>query len=557
MSNAAQGVTLSPTASPLTSLVRASLGRVCALALLDFAWFMALPLLVGSLVDAAALALVPIALGTVVEVVRLFARQKVRRGLRSAFMARAARQALWKDAAIPEVRSDAAFWGAHIAEYAVSLDAPAIVGAGLATLLTLAVAGYRIGPGAVLQVGAVLLVGVVLGVLSNRLRRRGVDATVDERQHTATWMAAAVRDNGELASPRATARFLDKVSEVTLRWCEAEETVERARTRHRLAIATLCGLALYAVALLHGIDLLRGLPKHETLSDSLIGALLLGSCLPAAYAFAAHLESIAVANSELSRLALGSSERRAGAEIRLQTRPLSLQVSAATVRHDQALSLDLAELQVTLNHPVGIAGPNGSGKTTLASLIAGVRSPTTGSVMLDGVPASDLSRDDVAFVPQDPVLVETLSILENLRLVAADCESDQALAVLASLGLDRGLDRPAGNLSRGEQRRIAIARALLKSPKLLILDEPDAWLDVAGRRSLLQTLLAISQETSILVVSHRPDVLLQFQTVVVLDDHHRVEAVAHPSQLRLDSPAFRALLGAQLDEPALDAAPHH
>jgi ABC-type multidrug transport system fused ATPase/permease subunit len=536
------------TTATLGGLLRAAVGRVALLALLDFGWFMILPLTVGLFVDSNAGIVLPLVVATSVEVARLFVRQRVRRGLRDAFMSSAARRALLKDETIAEVRSDAAFWGAHIAEYAVSLDAPTIVGAGAATALTLAFAVQRSGLGLILEIGAVLLGGVILGVLSNRLRRRGVDKIVDQRQLTATWMAAAVRDHGELASPRATARFLEKLSGVTMAWCAAEEVVERARSRHRLAIAAACGLALYAVARHHGIDLLSEASGHEMLSSSLSGTLLLGSCFPAAYAFAAHLESISVANSELSRLALKLTTRPPGANVRLAQRPLTLSTSGATTRHEQLLALELDSIEVKLRHVVGIAGPNGSGKTTFARLISGVRSPSSGSLLVDGVPATDVSRDDVAFVPQDPVLVESLSIAENICLVAPDCDLTEAAALLHSLGLAVSLDKPAGSLSRGEQRRIAIARAFLKRPKLLVLDEPDAWLDVAGRRSLIQALTVISREASVFVVSHRPDVLLQLETIIVLNELHQVEGIDGPSQLRVASPSFRALLGGEPPE---------
>jgi len=529
--------------SVLTGLLRASRAQIAALALLDFAWFMVLPLTVGVFVDADAGVAMPLAAGVLVELSRLYFRQKVRRRLRNSFMLRAAKQALWKDAAIPEVRSDAAFWGAHIAEYAVSLDAPAIVGAGAATALALALTVQRTGLAAVLELGAVLLGGVIMGVLSNRFRREGVDQIVDKRQLTATWMAAAVRDHGELASPSATSLFLGRLGQATDAWCHAEEQVERARTLHRLLIAALCASALYFVARAHGLDLLRPISAQDVPSGSLLGALLLGSCLPAAYAFAAHLESISVAKSELNRLALDLKERAPGAELHLTERPRVLRATGVTAHHDGRLALELRALELDLDQPVGLAGPNGSGKTTFATLIAGLRAPTTGSLTLDGIAATDLSRDDIAFVPQDPVLVESLSIDANLRLVAADFDPTEAVELLRTLGLHAALTQAAGGLSRGEQRRIAIARAVLKRPKLLVLDEPDAWLDVEGRRCLLRALQAIAPGTTIFVVSHRPDVLVQFETVLVLDDFHRIEAVAHPNQLRIDSPAFRALLG--------------
>ncbi len=543
-------------ASPLIGLMRAAWWRIAALAALDFAWFMVLPLTVNFVVNARADVILPVAFGTCAELARLIVRQRVRRRLRHTFMMSTARQALWKSTAIPEVRSDAAFWGAHIAEYAVSLDAPAILGAGASSVLTLGMAAHRTGAGPALQVGTVLLGAVVLGVLSNRLRRRGVDAIVDRRQLTATWMAAATRDEGELAAPLATARFLERLAETTAAWCLAEDAVERARTRHRLGIAVVAGLALYAVARAHGVDLVRGVRTADLPAHSLIGAMLLGSCLPAAYAFAAHLESISVANSELTRLALGVTERQLGACIRLERRPLLLRSTGVTAHHDQVLALDLGELEVRLEKPVGIAGPNGSGKTTFATLLAGLRSLSSGSLELDGVRTTDLSRDDVAFVPQNPLLIESLSIAENLRLVAADYDPIEARKLLESLGLDTPLGKAAGSLSRGEQRRIAIARAILKRPKILILDEPDAWLDVDGRRSLIRVLKAASTQASVIVVSHRPDVLVQFETVVVLDEHHRVEAVAHPSELKIASAAFRALLGAEQHEDSPRVLPH-
>jgi ABC-type multidrug transport system ATPase subunit len=526
-------------------LLRDAAGRIALLALLDFAWFMMLPLTVGLFIDARASFIGPILLGIGLEVLRLLVRQRIRRSLRPAFMLTSAKQALWKDAAIPEVRSDAAFWGAHIAEYAVAQDAPLILGAGAATVLTLAFTVHITGLTAVLQIGSVVCGGVVLGVLSNRLRRSGIDAIVDQRQLTATWMAAAVRDHGELASPRATSLFLGKLASATVAWCASEELVERARTRHRLTIAALGGAALYVVGRSHGIDLALRVPTRELLSNSLVGVMLLGSCLPAAYAFAAHLESISVANSELARLSLGLIKRESGAAIPLTERPRLVKVTGVTASHDHVLALDLGDLELPLRDPVGIAGPNGSGKTTFALLLAGIRAPASGNLLLDGIPAADVHRDDVAFVPQDPVLIEALSILENMRLVAADLDTAEASRLLESLGLKTSVDKPAGSLSRGEQRRIAIARAVLKRPKLLVLDEPDAWLDAEGRRGLLRVVKAIARETSVIVVSHRPDVLVQFETVVVLNAFHRVEAVAHPNQLRRDSPAFRALLDAE------------
>ena len=205
--------------SILSELLRDSAAQVLLLAGLDFMWFMILPLTVYSWAGVGAL--LPLIVGAALELVRLFARQHVRQRLRDLFMLRAARQALWKSVTIAEVRADSAFWGAHIAEYAVSIDAPVILGAGAAGATSLCLAGASIRALPVLEVGLVLIAALVLAVLSNRLRQAGVNAIVDRRQQTAIWMAAAVRDNGELASPRATPNFLAALSQATAAWCGA------------------------------------------------------------------------------------------------------------------------------------------------------------------------------------------------------------------------------------------------------------------------------------------------------------------------------------------------
>jgi ABC-type multidrug transport system ATPase subunit len=357
-----------------------------------------------------------------------------------------------------------------------------------------------------------------------------------------------VRDRGELASPRASAAFLHSVTSAVARWCDAEDRVERARTWHRLAIAFVACAALYAVARSYGLDPLSGhLTGERLLSGSFSGAAVLGASLPAAYALAVHLDSWAIASSELSRLALNTSEPKRTKGTSLTRSPTLLRARDLTVRHGSNLALSLSNLELALGQPIGIAGPNGSGKTTFASVVAGLLAPTSGELLLDDCRAIDVDRDDVAFVPQDPVLIEPLSILENLRLVASEFAESDALALLRTLGLECSLETPAGNLSRGEQRRIAIARALLKKPKLLVLDEPDAWLDVAGRLALLATLRKAAASARVLIVSHRPDVLLQLETVIVLNAGHEIEGIDTPARLTEHSATFRAILG---KEPA-------
>jgi ABC-type transport system involved in cytochrome bd biosynthesis fused ATPase/permease subunit len=129
-------------------------------------------------------------------------------------------------------------------------------------------------------------------------------------------------------------------------------------------------------------------------------------------------------------------------------------------------------------------------------------------------------------------------------LVAPACSRDEAREMLRELGMNRvesALDAPAGSFSRGEARRIATARALLRRPRLLVLDEPDAWLDARGRGKLLDAVLSRSRHCSLLVVSHRLDVLARFEQILVLSAEHRLEALGSLSEVAVTSPAFREI----------------
>jgi ABC-type transport system involved in cytochrome bd biosynthesis fused ATPase/permease subunit len=127
-------------------------------------------------------------------------------------------------------------------------------------------------------------------------------------------------------------------------------------------------------------------------------------------------------------------------------------------------------------------------------------------------------------VPQNPLIIESLTIGENVRLVSPDSSAEAIEQALRELGLERPLNMIAGALSRGEQRRVAIARAILKKPRLLLLDEPDVWLDIEGRASLARALDRQLAERAVIVVSHRNDWLSNDRQVIDLEP--QIEAVA-------------------------------
>lgn len=168
---------------------------------------------------------------------------------------------------------------------------------------------------------------------------------------------------------------------------------------------------------------------------------------------------------------------------------------------------------------VSVVGPGGSGKTTLLRVIAGVLAPRSGSVTLDGVDLLTLNDGELrsaalGYLPQD-VELQAVTVAENIgRLRTDDSQTVIQAASLAGahemiMRLPKGYDTPilpkAANLSAGQRQRIALARALYGSPRLILLDEPDANLDQDGRDHLIQALTKLKDQNSIiLIVSHQP-----------------------------------------------------
>jgi branched-chain amino acid transport system ATP-binding protein len=161
-------------------------------------------------------------------------------------------------------------------------------------------------------------------------------------------------------------------------------------------------------------------------------------------------------------------------------------VRGLVVRYGGIAAVQGVDLRIEAGEAIAIVGPNGAGKTSLLSAIAGIVRPSAGTVEVGGRPfaglaLSDVVRQGIALVPEGRNIFGSLTVMENLRLgatprrdasVAADI--DRVFADFPILGERR--DQPAGQLSGGEQQMLAIARAMLSKPRLLMLDEPSLGL---------------------------------------------------------------------------------
>jgi putative ABC transport system ATP-binding protein len=476
--------------------------ELALLSTLRFAWYVAFPLTFYWVVnDTWALSLV--AFGFLLDGVGQILAQRLRRRVRAACFERSTRQALDKSAPVPEANVDSAFWAAELTEYALIVDAPAIVAA-VSTLMVIAgLSLTRLDAGLVLACTVCFALAAGLAWVASRRRIPLVARTVARRLSVAELVAASERDAGELAGPRARDRYRERVLHATTSWSEAQARLERVRWLQHGAIRVMAaGVGLWLLWR-HGFLSTNG--NDESISlRSASALLLLGSALPVARVLASHAESLLSGQVSLSELPVPS-PRAERPRRRLEARPRRAVMTGLRHRYGDKLVFDFPRLELDLTRPVLVKGENGSGKTTLAAVLGGVIDSTEGHAAFDDIDARNLSGDDVAFVPQYPLTVLDLSVLENARLIAPDCSEDELRLVLEELGFARALTTPMRALSRGEQQRVAIARALSKRPKLLILDEPDAWLDTDGRQRLARVLSQRVDSVSMFVVTHWND----------------------------------------------------
>ncbi|MBX0299829.1 ABC transporter ATP-binding protein/permease [Cryobacterium sp. 1639] len=206
-----------------------------------------------------------------------------------------------------------------------------------------------------------------------------------------------------------------------------------------------------------------------------------------------------------------------------------------------------------------LVGPSGAGKSTILALIERFYDADSGVVRLGGLDIRSLDRTDlraqIGYVEQDaPVLAGSLR--DNLTLATPDATDEQCVAVLHAVNLGEVLDRdPAGlgaavgedgvKLSGGERQRLAIARALLAAPPILLLDESTSSLDGMNEQLMREAIDAVAVDRTLIVIAHRLSTVVDSDQIVVLD-HGEVVGTGTHSELVLSTPLYRDLAKHQL-----------
>ena len=212
-----------------------------------------------------------------------------------------------------------------------------------------------------------------------------------------------------------------------------------------------------------------------------------------------------------------------------------------TVHAVQNLSLQILETEMLV-----IVGPSGSGKTTTLRLIAGLEKPDGGSIHIDGVLANDIpARErDVAMVFQSHALYPHMTVFQNmafglkLRKVPREEIHQRVEATSRLLGISDLLQRKPSELSGGQAQRASLGRALVRRPKILLLDEPLSNLDPSNRRPLREEIKRLRQQTdaAMIYVTHDRDEALRMADRLAVMRDGRLEQLGSPAEVQ-SSPA--------------------
>jgi ABC-type lipoprotein export system ATPase subunit len=202
--------------------------------------------------------------------------------------------------------------------------------------------------------------------------------------------------------------------------------------------------------------------------------------------------------------------------------------------------LRIPELSAERGSSVAFVGPSGSGKTTLLNLIAGIVTPRRGSIKAGDVEVTSLTdaarRDfrvrNVGLIFQEFELLDYLNVLDNILLPYRINPSlrldggirERARGLAEQVGIADKLSRHPGHLSQGERQRVAVCRAVLPEPTLLLADEPTGNLDPVNTQRVLEILFAFAERSgaTLLTVTHERDLLPRFERIVDFNSFHGV-----------------------------------
>jgi ATP-binding cassette subfamily C exporter for protease/lipase/ATP-binding cassette subfamily C protein EexD len=384
--------------------------------------------------------------------------------------------------------------------------------------------------GATATLGGLVLVGLALA--NERLTRKPIEALQTDSRRSGRYIDSAVH-NAEVISA------LGMGGSIASRWEKLNLEVLRGQRGTSRMAGMMGGATRFARQVLQtamlGVGAYLVIEQHVTPGVMIAATIILGRALAPVEMLIAGWKQLVEARAAYRRLdeLLGREPApRSGIELPSPQGALSVErVVFAAPGLEQPIIKGVS-FQLRRGEALAILGPSAAGKSTLARLLVGVWRPTAGAVRLDGADVSQWPHEQlgphIGYLPQDVELFAG-TVAENIaRLgeVANDAVIDAAMRANAHetiLRLPQGYDTPIGEggsaLSAGQRQRIALARALYRAPRFVVLDEPNSNLDGEGELALVRAMQGLKEAGATqVIVTHRPSLLAAVDTVLVLQE---------------------------------------
>ncbi|HEY8569236.1 MAG TPA: ABC transporter transmembrane domain-containing protein [Microbulbifer sp.] len=433
-----------------------------------------------------------------------------------------------------------------------------------------------------LKLSLMVLVGVPLVLMPIVLYGRRVRKLSKASQDSIADVGSYA---GEIIQHIKTVQSYTREQHETLAFAKEVETafdVAKRRIRQRSLLVSIVILLMFgAVGTLlwvGGNDMIAGRMSSGDLAAFVFYAILMGSAVATISEVYGELQRATGATERLVDLLnvkaeIPVSEGNAAAELSTEQGEARMAFEAVEFRypsrpdHPAILGLDL---DVAAGKSLALVGPSGAGKSTLLELLQRFYDPQHGRITLNGTDIRELDthtlRRQMAVVPQQPALF-TADVWYNIRYGKPDASDEEVIAAAKAAhahdfiqqlpdGYNSHLGEQGTRLSGGQKQRIAIARAILKDPKILLLDEATSALDAESEHHVQQALQALMKNRTTIVIAHRLATILHADCIAVLDQGQVVAQGSH-GELVQTSPLYKRLADLQfqiseLHSPAVE-----
>ncbi len=204
-----------------------------------------------------------------------------------------------------------------------------------------------------------------------------------------------------------------------------------------------------------------------------------------------------------------------------------IEIKNITKQFQNETAIDYKDIVFETGKSYMLLGASGCGKSTLLNMIAGILSPTEGSIVIDGVNMSASSQKErdkyriknIGYIFQDFKLINDMTVLDNINILRLEgVDTSGAAALLKDLGIEEKKNSKIKHLSGGQKQRVAIARALVKKPQIILADEPTGNLNFAIGEQVIKELLEIARGKTLIAVTHDERLAKYFDEVIDMNE---------------------------------------